>query len=686
VEISRKAYRPDVQGLRAVAVGLVLLYHAGIPLTPGGFVGVDVFFVISGFLITSLLVDEFERTGGISLAGFYARRAKRLLPAAAVVLTATVALTLAFVPKIRWSEIGGDIVASALYVVNWRLADRSVDYLAEDSEVSPVLHFWSLAVEEQFYLVWPVLLLLVGWCVRRSRRRQWSRRPSLTAGMWVALAIVALPSLAWSVHLTANAPAPAFFVTTTRMWELAVGAAVALAIFPLARLPRLVAIGTGWAGAAAIIGSGLVFSTGSAWPGYAALLPTLGTAAVIAAGPAAGTAGPVALLGTAPFRWFGELSYSLYLWHWPLVAIAAVHWGGLSAAEGLLVVVLAVIPAWLTLRLVENPIRFSAALSGVPRVTLAMGASFSLASVAVGVGLVWAPSSTPNLAAAPALGASVLGDDASDKAAGAPVHTVAGITPDPLHAVDDVPEAYPDGCQQSQLDSDPLSCEYGDKNGELTVAIVGDSKILQWLPAFDAIAADSGWRLVTYTKSACPFASALVEVDGRPYETCTEWNANVMRELINDPPDAVFTSQGRRDALSAEGSRSTDDADALVDGLRASWSKLNEAGIDVVVFQDTPSPGMQVYECVSENLEDLTACTYPRSDGVRRSAGDILRTAAEEMPGVVLVDLNDAICPTLQCSPVIGNVLVYRQGSHLTATYVETLRPVIEQRLQPIVR
>ena len=686
MEISRKSFRPDVQGLRAVAVGLVLLYHAGIPLTPGGFVGVDVFFVISGFLITSLLVDEFERTGRISLAGFYARRAKRLLPAAAVVLAATVALTMAFVPRTRWGEIGGDIVASALYVVNWRLAERSVDYLAEDSEVSPVMHYWSLAVEEQFYLVWPILLLLVGWWARRRRRSQRGDASSLTAAMWIALAIVGLPSLAWSVHLTAHSPESAFFVTTTRMWELAIGAAMALAIFRLARLPRTVAVGIGWSGAAAILASGFIFSTGSEWPGYAAVLPTLGTAAVIAAGPAAGSAGPVALLGTAPFQWLGGISYSLYLWHWPLLAIAAVQLGGLSAIEGLLVAVLSVIPAWLTLRLVEDPIRFSAAFSKIPRVTLAMGASFSVAGVAAGVVLAWAPSLTPNLSAAPALGASVLGADATNRSAGAPVDRVAGITPDPLHAVDDVPEAYPDGCQQSQLDSDPLSCEYGDEDGDLTVAVVGDSKILQWLPAFDAIAADSGWRLITYTKSACPFAAALVEHDGKPYESCSEWNRLVMHELISNPPDVVFTSQGRREALSADGSDSTDGAGALIDGLKESWSTLNEAGIDVVVFQDTPSPGMQVYECVSENLEDLTACTYPQPDGERRSAADVLHAAAKGMAGVEFVDLNDAICPTLQCSPVIGNVLVYRQGSHLTATYVKTLRPIIEQRLRPIVR
>lgn len=321
-ESTPSRFRADVAGLRAVAVGLVLLYHAGWSFLPGGFVGVDVFFVISGFLITGQIVNEIERTGRLSLIGFYARRAKRILPAATVVLAATAAAVWLFVPRSDWQVIGGDIAAAAVYVVNWRFADRAVDYLAADNAVtSPVQHFWSLAVEEQFYLLWPLLIVLAILAARTLRRS--NVRPVL----WVGLAVLAVPSFVWSILETANSPARAFFVSTTRLWELAVGAGIALIAVRAARMPRAAALVLGWLGLAAIVAAALLVTAKTAWPGYAAALPTLGAAAVIAAGAAAGSRGPVLLLGTSPFRWVGDLSYSLYLWHWPMLVVAEAYWG-----------------------------------------------------------------------------------------------------------------------------------------------------------------------------------------------------------------------------------------------------------------------------------------------------------------------------------------------------------------------
>ncbi|MDG4780375.1 acyltransferase [Micromonospora sp. WMMD961] len=216
----RAAFRGDVEGLRALAVVLVLVGHASQQLVPGGFVGVDVFFVISGFLITGLLVAEVNRTGHLSLIGFYGRRAKRLLPAAVVVLIGTLLLTFAFLPRTRWSATGWDVVFSGLYAMNWRLAEQSVDYLAANRAPSILQHFWSLGVEEQFYLVWPLLLAAAVWLGRRRYAR--------TGYLLIALTLVAVPSFAWSVWLTEDNPARAYFVTTTRMWELALGGFLAL--------------------------------------------------------------------------------------------------------------------------------------------------------------------------------------------------------------------------------------------------------------------------------------------------------------------------------------------------------------------------------------------------------------------------------------------------------------------------
>jgi peptidoglycan/LPS O-acetylase OafA/YrhL len=675
-----EGFRPDVEGLRTVAIGTVLLYHAGISLVPGGFVGVDVFFVISGFLITGLLLRELSAKGTISLTRFYARRAKRLLPATGVVLTATVLLTLAFLPRVSWRSISGDVMAAATYVVNWRLAAGSVNYLNEDQAVSPVQQFWSLAVEEQYYLVWPLLLLLAAlWFRHRSGGR-------VTNGpLWVGLAVIAVPSFAWSLHLTSTNPSVAFFVTTTRMWELAVGAAVAIGAAQLRRLPTRVAVLLGWGGLAAIAAAALLVSASDAWPGYLALVPTLGTAAVIAAGPAAGPAGPVALLGTRPFVWVGGLSYSLYLWHWPIIIAATAHWGGtLTGVQGLLMIALSFVPAYLSLRLVENPFRYARALSRLPRAALAVGAAFTVLGVVAGLGL---RSAVPELGvdpgskqAASARGADALGRAPAKSDAGKPVDSVDWMTPDALKAAEDVPVAYADKCQQTFESSVAKRCVYGDKNADTTVAIVGDSKALQWLPALQELAGREHWKILTYTKSGCPFTDARVANGREEYTTCTEWNHGVLSALKADPPDVVLTSSNKKGAL-VPGSTRKSTVTAMSDGLARAWKAVTDAGTPVIVVRDNPSPTLNVDKCVAENLKHLTACTFSRANGVRLSGSAPQVLALEQFPQAISLDLTDAICPQQRCAPVIGHVLVYRQGSHLTATYARSLA----DRLRPAI-
>src|SRR5919112_869863 len=276
----KSAFRPDIEGLRAVAVGVVLLYHAGVPFARGGYVGVDVFFVISGFLITGLLVKEMENTGTVSLARFYSRRAKRILPLTVVVLAFVVLVAWALPPydPVRMDEVSLGVVASALYGMNWLLAFRATDYFAAGLEASPVQHFWTLAVEEQFYLIWPALLLAVCWWCHRTGR---SLRPVLAA----AFATVAVASLVYSVYSTEVQAGAAYFSTLPRGGALAPGALRALPPpSRLSGLPLAAAGALAWAGVGAIVFSTFRFNDGTLFPGYAALLPTLGTAALIAAG------------------------------------------------------------------------------------------------------------------------------------------------------------------------------------------------------------------------------------------------------------------------------------------------------------------------------------------------------------------------------------------------------------------
>src|SRR5690625_4588946 len=620
-------FRPDIEGLRAVAIGLVLVYHAGVRQLPGGFVGVDVFFVISGFLITGRLIREVETHGRLSLRRFYARRAKRLLPAAGLVLAATAALTWLTTSVVDWRTFGWDIVGAALYAVNWVLAGGAVDYLAEDVGASPVQHFWSLAVEEQFYIVWPLLLVLVGWVVRR---RGLPVRPVMA----VAIALVVVPSFAWSVHLSVAKPDVAFFVTTTRLWELGIGAAVAIGAAQWRRLPARFAALLGWGGLAAIVLSGLVTSAETTWPGTATLLPTLGTAAVVVAGFSAGAGGPAGLLARRPAVWVGGLSYSLYLWHWPLLVAATAVWGELGAGRGLPIVAVAFLPSWLSHRFVENPIRVSGAVSRSNTLALSVGGNFSLVGVVAGLALVLAvPSSAPGDRAD---GAAVI-DDAGPATAAPPgsvasLADVTSFTPAPADATSDVPSGYAEGCDVDVTERAVEVCEYGDPDGDVVVAVVGDSKVYQWQSALDTIGAEQGWRLVYYVKSACPFADALPVAEGAVNDSCLEWNDTVLAEVAELRPDVVVT--GQRHGVAPENRERPDDrtAAAMEDGLVARWEHLAELGIPVVALLDNPSPELEVYECVAEHPDDLTACAFDRADGIAASAAPTQRAAAERVP------------------------------------------------------
>ncbi len=682
-------FRGDVEGLRAVAVLAVLLWHGEVAALPGGFVGVDIFFVISGYLITRLIVTEIEKTGRLSLVGFYGRRAKRLLPGAAVVLSTTIALSYFFLPRIRWAETGWDIVSCGLYAINWRLAERSVDYLASDQAPSVVQHFWSLAVEEQFYLAWPALIMLTVFVIHRYRRSGGGLRGPL---MFTTLAI-AVPSLAWSIYLSSGSNGWAYFHTTTRVWELALGASVAIGARSLIRFPRTWAIAIGWAGFTAVVASLFILNRSMPFPGYVGLLPTVGAAAVIAAGPAAGRLGPVFALGTRPMLVVGALSYSLYLWHWPLLIISKAAFGESRSYQSLAVVCCSAVPAYLTYRFVENPFRFATRIRRSPGRAIRLGLICTAVPVVAGlvfqytasqprtarpspaaiasVGL--AASSDPS---APRLGAAVLGDLPRGDSKGAAIDKPGTFVPDPLSARDDLPDLYRDGCHASGTETEPRACTYGDPAGSFTVALVGDSHAAQWAPALQAIALARGWKIVIYTKSACPFLNSQVQSDGRAYVSCTSWNKAVLSRLLGaGRPNLVVTSNSLY--LAMEEGRALGPAaslEVLGSGMRSIWSSLGAAGIRTVVLRDTPRPGIDIAECVSQYPQRMTKCAVNR-DTALAGIGERQTTSAAGIPAVSLVNLNDAICPMDMCAAVIGGVLVYRDTNHLSATYAATLAP-----------
>jgi peptidoglycan/LPS O-acetylase OafA/YrhL len=675
-----RVLRGDIEGLRAIAVLMVLLYHAGVPGLSGGFAGVDVFFVISGFLITSQLVSEARRTGTVSLARFYARRARRLLPAASLVLVVTAVAGWLVLPPGRRGELGTDVVGATLYVVNWVFAGREVDYLAEDSAPSLLQHYWSLSVEEQFYVVWPLLILLVLWLGRRLRL-------SLTSGLTLVLGLVVAASLAWSVLATASSPGTAYFATTTRVWQLGVGALLVLLSGRLARLPRRVAAGLAVAGLVAIALTVVLVDRGTPWPGSAALLPTLGTAAVIAAGPAWPGSPPARLLGLPPMRFLGGLSYGLYLWHWPVLRLLAETRPDAGLGLRLAVAAGSVLLAWATLHVVENPVRFSPVLARRTARGLAYGAASMAVSAAVGVAVLQtAPTFDPDVLAdvPPGSGAIGLVDPASRTADElAPVadprvvYTGSGpVHPAPEVATEDTPRAaYGAGCQVQQGATEITpddECVFGDLDGPVSVALVGDSKALQWISALEPIAELEGWRVKVYTKSACGFVAVEAEPD------CVAYNAALAERLATpgSVPDLILTSMVKYGGEEL--------GTSLADHLRPAV----EAGAEVVLLADNPAPSraqlpdeLTLYECVGAHPDDYGACSYPSG----RGSGTPALTVAAEQLDVPLLDLGRWVCPgggpEPACPPVVGGVLVFRQGSHLTATYVRSLTPVLHSEL-----
>ncbi len=673
-------FRPDVEGLRAVAILTVLAYHAGLPLR-AGFVGVDVFFVISGFLITGLLVTELRETGSISWLRFVGRRIRRLLPAAILVLVVTAAVSWVVVPGLRRREIGIDIGSAAAYVVNWVLARREVDYLASDAAPSPVQHFWSLAVEEQFYVVWPLLLIAVAFLARRLGRRPGRREVGLALGVLVAA------SLAWAVRASSVAPLPAFFTTTTRVWELGVGALLAVTLSGRSRPTRTPAWAgwLGWAALGLLLVVAAALPGGLPWPGAWALLAVLPTAVLLWVGWLGPAGGPVRLLGTRPMVWAGALSYSLYLWHWPVLVLGGwtADWAGVSLPAGAsaVLVLVSVVPAWLSWRFLEFPIHRGRWLRQRPRALLASGLALSAVGVLAALPLL--PLRSPFVTTPPdgqtpsvaTLGAATLVDGEPPPLVDDP----GWLTPDPLVSGEDRPAADVDRCQVDATVAQPVRCDFGDPAGAVTVALVGDSKAMQWLPALEEVADARGWRIVTYGKSACAFAASPAARAGTAYPSCDAWNQAVLTALAQDPADVVVTSGVARTAW--DGSATS--RDLLVRGYAARWRSLAGAGVPVVVVGDSPVSPDDLDVCAARHPTELSRCAFDAAGAVAGSGLDVQREAvAGAGGGVDLLDLTPWICPGTTCPVVIGHVAVHRAGDHVTATYAATLAPRVAAAVQ----
>lgn len=660
-------FRPDIEGLRAVAITSVVLYHAGIGHVSGGFVGVDLFFVLSGFLISGMLVREIETTGRVHLANFWARRMRRLLPAASLVLLLTVAASTLILPPTLRTDTANAVTAATMYAANWFFASNSLDYLAAEDAPSPVLHFWSLGVEEQFYLVWPLLLVVLGLL---ARRYSWSLRRIFAA----AAGLIWVGSFAACVYFSTASQPVAFFSAPTRFWQLATGALLAISTPRLMRAHaavritlQLVGLATlGWA----ILAMGTLIDAGNAYPGTLALVPTLATAAVVAGGMRDQRTGPSPIdrvLTWPVFQWIGGLSYSWYLWHWPVLVLWQAKYGTADHTTALILVGVALLCAWAAHEFIENPVRFWKPLQHRAGASIAIGAILMSSTVAASAGM------------------------SLTDASHADVSKVT-FRPLPAQARTDLSEVYDANCVVEYHDIAQPRCIFGDRQAAGRMVLVGDSHAASYFPAADAAAKTLGYRLDVRIKLGCTTADVVQwhYKFEKPFTECTQWRTAVMQDLAVHPADVIIMVNADNptpQVFDAANNRKLDPAagrSAWVAGYARTLAAMHATGATVIALRDNPRvPGI-IADCVSMHMEHPEKCNFPRRFGLPEPAADM--EAAARVPGVATIDLSSRICDWNTCYAVRDGILAWQKGNHYTATFARSLAQDMTVRIASIMQ
>ena len=658
----KKGYRWDIQGMRAIAVVLVMLAHAGVPGLGGGYVGVDVFFVISGFLITGLLLEDGKAHHRISFTRFYARRAKRILPAATVVIVSTSIASVFILNAYQAKSELADGMWAGFFAVNIRFARAGTNYFTRSASfVSPLQHFWSLSVEEQFYVVWPALLALSGFGLLAIRRRRARgahvdlRSPSMV-GITTALVVIGAVSLYLSIHQTATDPHAAYFSTLDRAWELVVGALLAVQLPRVARLPQLVRASLTWLGLAGIALAATTFSAATPVPGSATLLPVLASAALIAGGVGAPRASAARLLSVRPLRFVGAISYSLYLWHWPILILAAAYVPfTLNLAQRLVLLAAATGVATLSYGFIELPFQRA------KRLTKRSYSGMVLWPVAVSMIVVVAIIGESEFSYVGASGPSVPGLSATtavvDAVAAARAGDPIGATsPSILSAVTDF--TFIGRCSAWKRDRSAI-CEKGDPTGTKTIVLFGNSHSSMWIPTISILAKRAKWRFFPVVKEACGYDdyAALRNIGVRnPCVTWYIWALTVIKRL--HPDVVVVGAYGYRE---------------WAKGMAMILPQVKPLTKRLVLIADVPSVKVAPGYCLSQLGANLGTCLWPES--AERIIDLRIARRLAVVTRIGFVDPESWFCSKQLCPSVINGLIPYYDTSHLTIDYARYLAP-----------
>ena len=672
-----RRFRPDVEGLRAVAIALVVLFHAGLSGISGGFVGVDVFFVISGFVITGVLLRDQGSSARASLLSFYGRRARRIIPAATLAIIVTVTATYLVLGVISGNQAAIDGRWAAIFLANFHFASVGTNYLSSQLPPSPLQNFWSLGVEEQFYLVYPTIFLLIA--ALRTRL-------SLRIRLAFALTAVIFASLALSVVQTASNPAVAFFSPFTRAWELALGALVAVGTKWLLQIPKPAGSVATWAGLAAIGFAALAFDSRTPYPGALVAIPVIGTALVIAGGMTVPRTGAERLLKLPPFRWLGRVSYSLYLWHWPILILAAEAAGksALPFRQNVVWLGVALAASVVSYYLVENPIRH-APLPGAGRwAAVLLGAA--LIATSIGVVTVEFDAHRGPASDAPAAAVAAGGVAGVDARALEAVSTAvqrapriralpANLTP-PLSQAPADWGGPPAPCWPSTGQTSLPDCVFGDPKGTRTMVLYGDSHAGMWFDVMNDIATKAHWRLAYLGKGYCP-ANMLPYGNptgwgqkGGEYAACDQWHRFAVNRINHIAPDLVVITQEFRPRV--DGSPYT--KQQWQDGLSRTLDELRVPTRHILVLGNIPTLPYNGPLCLERHKTNVQACSSPLTPYLAKFIG--AEQAAATSLGVRYVDITPWLCSAM-CTAVIGKYEVYLDQFHITASYSFFVEPLL---------
>ena len=672
-------FRADIQGLRGIAVLLVVLFHADVPGFKGGFVGVDIFFVLSGYLITGNLLREVEANGRINFREFYARRIRRLLPASFLVLLTTLVVVAIWFPPLLLPGAAVDISSAGLYLANIDFAIRATDYFAASIIPSPVLHFWSLGVEEQFYLCWPLLIALA------TRGRKNTARRIFTLSV-----LVFISSLAFAQWLLPRDQPWAFFSLPTRAWELILGALLASSSKWIAKLPRVTAALAAMVGLYLVIFSGITQNNPLKFPGVTALTPTLGAFLLIAAGSISEITLPSKLLTFKPLQLMGRISYSLYLWHWPVLVIPQVIAGNhLALSKRLLLALVSIVLALLTERFVERPFRGGFLISLKPLRNIALAGVLASLLAITTFGADYA--ATGNLRNKHRTGSAAdqrgFIDSLAIKTKSLNLLPVRPATvdfrlplnlePDLLSAGRDRPLPYDDRCH-TQLNLRPSTkpCLYGDINSATTIALFGDSHALAWFPALNQVAKEKHWKLLSLTMSACSPADipAYNPATASLMQNCPIWRKAAVNRIIAAHPYFVLIAStgGFQTKLNGVVRKGIDRNTIFIAGMRRTISQLQTSGAKVLMMSDTPVLSKDPLVCLSAHPASTRACSTPVSTAISDS-WIAVETKVATINSIPLIKPQMWVCPTSPCPVVIGNILTYLDVGHMTATFSQAL-------------